>query len=139
MACSTSLPHRFARTKPSRVRGRDPMVMPALAARVDAIEPFYVMELMKEAHALERAGRDIIHMSVGQPDFTAPPPVVEAAVAAMQSGRTHYTAALGIEPLRAAISRFYRDTQQLEIDPSRVIVTAGASAALLLACTALVD
>lgn len=115
------------------------MVMPALAARVDAIEPFYVMELMKEAHALERAGRDIIHMSVGQPDFTAPPAVIEAAIAAMQSGRTLYTASLGIEPLREAISRFYRDTQQLEIDPSRVIVTAGASAALLLACTALVD
>ena len=115
------------------------MVMPALAARVDAIEPFYVMELMKEAHALERAGRDIIHMSVGQPDFTAPPTVLEAAMAALQSGRTHYTAALGIEPLREAIARHYRVTQQIEIDPARVIVTAGASAALLLACTALVE
>ena len=115
------------------------MVMPALAARVDAIEPFYVMELMKEAHALERAGRDIIHMSVGQPDFTAPPAVLEAAMAALQSGRTHYTAALGIEPLREAIARHYRVTQHIEIDPARVIVTAGASAALLLACTALVE
>ena len=115
------------------------MVMPALAARVDAIEPFYVMELMKEAHALERAGRDIIHMWVGQPDFTAPPAVLEAAMAALQSGRTHYTAALGIEPLREAIARHYRVTQHIEIDPARVIVTAGASAALLLACTALVE
>ncbi len=115
------------------------MVMPPLAARVDAIEPFYVMELMKEAHALERAGRDIIHMSVGQPDFTAPPTVLEAAMAALQSGRTHYTAALGIEPLREAIARHYRVTQHIEIDPARVIVTAGASAALLLACTALVE
>ncbi len=115
------------------------MVMPALAARVDAIEPFYVMELMKEAHALERAGHDIIHMSVGQPDFTAPPAVLEAAMAALQGGRTNYTAALGIEPLREAIARHYRATQQIEIDPARVIVTAGASAALLLACTALVE
>ncbi|CAM2141967.1 Aminotransferase [Pararobbsia alpina] len=115
------------------------MVLPKLAARVDDIAPFYVMELMKEAFELERAGRNIIHMSVGQPDFTAPPAVVEAAAAAMHGGRTHYTNALGLTPLREAIARFYRDTQQLDIDPSRIIVTAGASAALLLACTALVD
>ena len=115
------------------------MVLPKLAARVDEIEPFYVMELMKEAFELERAGRDIIHMSVGQPDFTAPPAVVEAAAKALHDGRTLYTNALGITPLREAIAQFYRDAHQLEIDPSRIVVTAGASAALLLACTALVD
>ena len=64
------------------------MGLPKLAARVDDIAPFYVMELLKEASALERAGRDIIHMSVGEPDFTAPPAVVEAAAAAMHAGRT---------------------------------------------------
>lgn len=115
------------------------MVLPKLAARVAEIAPFYVMELMKEAFELERAGRDIIHMSVGQPDFTAPQAVVDAAAAAMRGGRTHYTNALGITPLREAIARFYRDTQHIDIDPSRIVVTAGASAALLLACTALVD
>ena len=115
------------------------MVLPKLAARVAEIAPFYVMELMKEAFELERAGRDIIHMSVGQPDFTAPQAVVDAAAAAMRSGRSHYTNALGITPLREAIAQFYRDTQHIDIDPSRIVVTAGASAALLLACTALVD
>ncbi|WP_233864106.1 pyridoxal phosphate-dependent aminotransferase [Paraburkholderia adhaesiva] len=110
-----------------------------LAARVDAIQPFYVMELAKEAAKLERAGRDIIHMGIGEPDFTAPEPVVEAAAAALRRGVTQYTSALGIHPLREAIAAHYQHAYGLTIDPARVVVTAGASAALLLACTALVD
>jgi len=110
-----------------------------LASRVDAIEPFYVMELMKEAQALEREGRDIIHMSIGEPDFTAPEPVTNAAADALKRGVTQYTNALGIHALREAISQHYRDTFGLAVDPERIVVTAGASAALLLACMALVD
>ncbi|WP_322105240.1 pyridoxal phosphate-dependent aminotransferase [Paraburkholderia sp. J41] len=110
-----------------------------LAARVDAIQPFYVMELAKEAAALERAGRDIIHMGIGEPDFTAPEPVVEAAAAALRRGVTQYTGALGIHALREAIAGHYRNAYGVEVDPARIVVTAGASAALLLACTALVD
>jgi aspartate/methionine/tyrosine aminotransferase len=109
------------------------------AARVDAIEPFYVMELAKEAQALERAGRNIIHMGIGEPDFTAPEPVIAAATEALRRGVTQYTNALGLASLREAISGHYRDTFGLNIDPARIVVTAGASAALLLACTALVD
>ncbi|MDR5742295.1 pyridoxal phosphate-dependent aminotransferase [Caballeronia sp. LZ029] len=118
-------------------QGAEPLVR--LASRVDAIEPFYVMELMKEAQALERAGRDIIHMSIGEPDFTAPEPVIHAAADALKRGVTQYTNALGITPLREAIARHYRDTFGLTVDPERIVVTAGASAALLLACMALVD
>jgi aspartate/methionine/tyrosine aminotransferase len=110
-----------------------------LATRVDAIQPFYVMEMMKEAALLERAGRDIIHMSIGQPDFTAPQPVLDAAADALRRGDMHYTSALGIEPLRAAIAGHYAHAYGLEVDPARIVVTAGASAALLLACIALVD
>lgn len=110
-----------------------------LAARVDEIQPFYVMELAKEAAKLERAGRDIIHMGIGEPDFTAPEPVVEAAAAALRRGVTQYTSALGIHELREAIAAHYQHAFGLTIDPARVVVTAGASAALLLACTALVD
>jgi aspartate/methionine/tyrosine aminotransferase len=110
-----------------------------LASRVDAIEPFYVMELMKQAQALERTGRDVIHMSIGEPDFTAPEPVTRAAADALTRGVTQYTNALGIAPLREAIARHYQDTFGLNIDPERIVVTAGASAALLLACMALVD
>ncbi|WP_186109488.1 pyridoxal phosphate-dependent aminotransferase [Burkholderia gladioli] len=109
-----------------------------LASRVDAIQPFYVMEVVKQAARLEQAGRDVIHMSIGEPDFTAPEPVVEAAAAAMWRGVTQYTSALGIAPLREAIAAHYARAYGLEIAPERVIVTAGASAALLLACLALV-
>src|ERR1700761_3142357 len=115
----------------------DPLVN--LAARVDAIQPFYVMELAKQAAQLERAGRDIIHMGIGEPDFTAPEPVIEAATAALRSGVTQYTNALGIHALREAIAGHYRHAHGLDIDPQRIVVTAGASAALLLACAALVD
>ncbi|MEX3979434.1 pyridoxal phosphate-dependent aminotransferase [Paraburkholderia sp. EG287A] len=110
-----------------------------LAARVDEIQPFYVMELAKEAAKLERAGRDIIHMGIGEPDFTAPEPVVEAAAAALRRGVTQYTSALGIHALREAIAAHYQHAYGLTVDPARIVVTAGASAALLLACTALVD
>ncbi|MBP0593047.1 pyridoxal phosphate-dependent aminotransferase [Paraburkholderia sp. LEh10] len=110
-----------------------------LAARVDAIQPFYVMELAKEAALLERAGRDIIHMGIGEPDFTAPEPVIEAATQALRRGVTQYTNALGIHALRDAIAGHYKHAYGLAIDPARIVVTAGASAALLLACAALVD
>ncbi|MBY4865696.1 pyridoxal phosphate-dependent aminotransferase [Burkholderia sp. Bp9017] len=109
-----------------------------LAARVDAIQPFYVMELMKEAQQLESSGRDVIHMGIGEPDFTAPEPVVEAAAAALRRGVTQYTSALGIAPLREAIAAHYARAYGLTISPERIVVTAGASAALLLACLALV-
>ncbi|MFM0288045.1 pyridoxal phosphate-dependent aminotransferase [Paraburkholderia megapolitana] len=110
-----------------------------LAARVDAIQPFYVMELAKEAEQLKHAGRDIIDMGIGEPDFTAPEAVVEAAASALRRGVTQYTSALGIRPLREAIAKHYADAWGVDVDPARIVVTAGASAALLLACVALVD
>ena len=67
------------------------------------------MELAKEAQALERAGRDIIHMGIGEPDFTAPEPVIEAAASALRRGVTQYTNALGLTSLREAISAHYRE------------------------------
>lgn len=110
-----------------------------LASRLDNIAPFHVMELAKRAAELERQGRHIVHMGIGEPDFTAPPLVVEAAVRAMSDGRMQYTAATGIAALREAIAGHYQRVYGLDIAPSRIIVTAGASAALLLACAALVD
>ncbi|MGA7779787.1 MAG: pyridoxal phosphate-dependent aminotransferase [Paraburkholderia sp.] len=110
-----------------------------LAARVDAIQPFYVMELAKEAALLEREGRDIIHMGIGEPDFTAPEPVIEAAASALRRGVTQYTSALGLHALREAIAGYYAQFYGISVDPARIVVTAGASAALLLACAALVD
>lgn len=110
-----------------------------LASRLTNIAPFHVMELAKMAAGLERQGRSIIHMGIGEPDFAAPPPAVEAAARAMTEGRLQYTGAVGIPELREAISRHYLRVYGLQVAPERVIVTAGASAALLLACAALVD
>ncbi|HYD97197.1 MAG TPA: pyridoxal phosphate-dependent aminotransferase [Noviherbaspirillum sp.] len=112
---------------------------PVLASRLANIAPFHVMELAKMAAELERQGRSIIHMGIGEPDFTAAPPVIEAAARAMQDGRLQYTSALGIPALREAIAAHYQRVYGLTVAPSRIIVTAGASAALLLACAALVD
>lgn len=110
-----------------------------LASRLANIAPFHVMELAKMATELERQGRHIIHMGIGEPDFTAAQPVIDAAARAMADGRLQYTSAVGIPALREAIAAYYQRVYGLQVAPSRIIVTAGASAALLLACAALVD
>jgi aspartate/methionine/tyrosine aminotransferase len=103
------------------------------------IEPFHVMELMAKARAFEAQGRDIIHMEVGEPDFPTPQPVIEAAQRFIATGRVHYTHALGLPALRDAIARFYQERYGVAVEPERVIVTAGASGALLLALGVLID
>ncbi|MDH4062175.1 MAG: pyridoxal phosphate-dependent aminotransferase [Aquincola sp.] len=117
------------------------------AARLDHIEPFYVMECAKAAREIAqgplcdaaRGGRPMIYLNIGEPDFTAAPLVVEAAARCMAAGRTQYTQATGLPELRDAISRWYRQRFGLAIDPARIVVTAGASAALQLVTLALVD
>ena len=115
------------------------MNLDQVASRVHHIAPFHVMELSKKAAILEQQGRDIIHMGIGEPDFTAPPAVVAAATRAMADGQMQYTSAVGLPALRQAISTHYRDVYGLDVGPERIVITAGASAALLLACAALVE
>ena len=110
-----------------------------VARRVGNIEPFRVMEMVKAAGEMRRAGVDVISLSVGEPDFTAPELVAEAAVAAIRAGATQYTDSLGLHTLREAIAGHYLSAFGVTVDPRRIVVTAGASAALLLACAALVD
>ena len=113
------------------------------ARRLDHIEPFYVMECAKAAAELARSPecRDspMIFLNIGEPDFTAPPLVQQAAERALRAGRTQYTDATGLLALRERISAWYAERFGLNIAPRRIIVTAGASAALQLACLALVD
>jgi aspartate/methionine/tyrosine aminotransferase len=97
------------------------------------------MEIAKMAADLEQQGRHIIHMGIGEPDFTAAPLVIEAANRAMAEGKMQYTSAMGLPALRESISAHYRRVYGLDIAPSRIIVTAGASGALLLACAALIE
>ena len=110
-----------------------------LANRNERIAPFYVMEVMKAAAALEAQGRKFIHLSVGEPDFTAPLLVQAAAIAAIQNGRTQYTHAAGLEPLREHISQWYSERFKLKVPARRIFLTAGASGALVLACALLVE
>ena len=113
------------------------------SARAQRVEPFYVMEMAKSAAAIAReaAGTDrpMIYLNIGEPDFTAPPLVQEAAEKAIHDGRTQYTQATGLPALRERISDWYRERFGLDVPARRIVVTAGASAALQLACLALID
>jgi aspartate/methionine/tyrosine aminotransferase len=114
-----------------------------ISDRAQRIEPFYVMEVAKAASAL---GREVAHtdspmifLNIGEPDFTAPPLVQEAAEKAIRDGTTQYTQATGLQPLRERISDWYASRFKVSVPASRIVVTAGASAALHLACMALID
>ncbi len=114
-----------------------------ISSRAERIEPFYVMEVAKAASALAEAaantGRPMIFLNIGEPDFTAPPLVQQAAKRAIRDGATQYTPALGLPELRERISAWYASRFKVDVPASRIVVTAGASAALQLACLALVE
>lgn len=109
------------------------------SARSRAIEPFHVMALLARANELQAEGHDVIHLEIGEPDFTTAVPIVEAGQAALAAGHTRYTAARGLPELRRAIAGFYGQRYGLDIDPERILVTPGGSGALLLASSLLVD
>ncbi|PIT80470.1 aminotransferase [Limnohabitans sp. JirII-29] len=114
-----------------------------IAQRAQRIEPFYVMEVAKAAAAraatLGPTDPAMVYLSIGEPDFTAPPLVQEAAVRALRDGQTQYTAALGLGALRERISGWYSQRFGVQVPASRIVITAGASAALQLACLALIE
>jgi aspartate/methionine/tyrosine aminotransferase len=116
-----------------------PTVTAGYSRRSQEIEPFHVMSLLARAQALEQAGHDVIHLEIGEPDFTTAAPIVQAGQAALAAGHTRYTAARGLPALRQAIAGFYHDRYQVQIDPERILVTPGGSGALLLASSLLVD
>jgi aspartate/methionine/tyrosine aminotransferase len=114
-----------------------------IASRAEKIEPFYVMEVAKAASELGRAVADtdapMVFLNIGEPDFTAPPLVQEAAVHAVHQGHTQYTQATGLGPLRERISDWYASRFGVQVPARRIVITAGASAALHLACMALIE
>ncbi|MEM7489604.1 MAG: aminotransferase class I/II-fold pyridoxal phosphate-dependent enzyme [Pseudomonadota bacterium] len=112
------------------------------ARRVSArsrVDPFIVMDVMERARAAEAAGRSVIHMEVGQPGTPAPEVARAALARAMADDPLGYTVALGLPALRARIARLYGEWYGVDLSPDRVVVTAGSSAAFLLAFTALFD
>ncbi|MEU6371675.1 pyridoxal phosphate-dependent aminotransferase [Streptomyces sp. NPDC046909] len=110
-----------------------------ISQRAAAIAPFYAMEFGKHAAALEAQGHHVVKLSLGEPDFGAPPAVVQAMRDAMDGRPMSYTESLGMPALRQAIAGFYGERHGVDVDPGRVVVTAGASAGLVLAAAALVD
>ncbi|QXZ10442.1 pyridoxal phosphate-dependent aminotransferase [Comamonas sp. Y33R10-2] len=114
-----------------------------LSRRAQRIEPFYVMEMAKHAQEVARqssaSGSPMIYLNIGEPDFTAPPLVQQAAEQAIRDGRTQYTQAPGLPELRERISAWYASRFDINVPARRIIITAGASAALQLACLALID
>ncbi len=111
--------------------------------RAQRIEPFYVMEVAKAASTIAaqvaQSTSPMIFLNIGEPDFTAPPLVQEAATKAIHEGLSHYTQATGLPELRERISAWYTSHFGVSVPASRIVVTAGASAALQLACLALIE
>lgn len=112
---------------------------PRIATRLGEIAPFQVMDILRRARELDAAGQDVVHMEVGEPDFATPEPVSRAGAQALRSLPMHYTPAAGMSALREAIAGHYRQRHGLDIDPGRVFVTAGASAALQVALALVTD
>ncbi len=110
-----------------------------ISKRAQAISPFHVMDILAQAKTLQARGHDIIHMQVGEPDFETPRPIIEAGIKALDQARTHYTPALGLPELRQAIADWYLTHYKVRVSADRIIVTPGASGALLLAMGALLD
>lgn len=101
--------------------------------RVARVAPFRVMSLLETAQAREAAGHDVIHLEIGEPDFPSPGPVLEAGRDALTAGQTRYTPAAGLPALREAIAGHYAEQFGTAVDPARILITPGASGALLLA------
>ena len=110
-----------------------------ISRRALEIEPFHVMDILARAKALEAQGRDIVHLEIGEPDFPTPQPIIEAGIKALQNQQTFYTPALGLTQLREAIAGWYQSRYDLNISPNRIIVTPGATGALLLVLGALLE
>ena len=110
-----------------------------ISSRASTVQPFLVMDMMRQAGQLEAVGTDIIHMEVGQPSGGPARKVIEAAQQALARERLGYVDALGIRPLRERISRHYKDAYNVDVPAERIVVTTGSSAAFLLAFTACFD
>lgn len=110
-----------------------------VATRAKEFRSFIVMDVMERAGALQREGRDIIHLEIGEPDFDTPECIREAGINAIKEGKTHYTHSLGLPELREAICRFYLERYGVHISPDQVLITSGTSPAMLLIFSAILE
>ena len=113
--------------------------MSKYADRLKGIEPFRVVEVLTQAKEMEAQGIDVVHMEAGEPDFATVGPIVESAKTALDNGATYYTSALGLPELREKVAGFYKRQYGLDIPAQRILITPGASGALLMAAALLVN
>jgi len=113
--------------------------MDRVSKRSREIPPFIVMEILEKAHKFESQGRNIVHLEIGEPDFTTPACICEAASNAIKAGKTHYTHSLGIIELREAICEHYKEKYGVQLVPEQLIITSGTSPALFLIFSALLE
>jgi aspartate/methionine/tyrosine aminotransferase len=110
-----------------------------VSTRAREFRSFIVMDVLERASALEREGRDVIHLEIGEPDFDTPPCIREAGINAIKEGKTHYTHSLGIPELREAICSSYLERYKVHLSPDQVLVTSGTSPAMLLIFSAILE
>lgn len=108
-------------------------------SRINDIQPFHVMALLARAKQLESEGKDIVHMEVGEPDFPTPQPIIDAGVEAISKGNVHYTPATGLPELRRAIAEYYKTRFNVSVEANHIVITPGASGALMLALGAIIN
>jgi aspartate/methionine/tyrosine aminotransferase len=111
----------------------------AVSTRAQQMPPFLVMEVLERAAALQRQGRSVIHLEVGEPDFDTPEAALEAGIRALRDGHTHYTHSLGHPELREAITAWHRSQYGVKVSPDQIIVSVGSSGAMLLVFAALLE
>lgn len=113
--------------------------MARISKRTLDIPPFIVMDILEKAQQMEKAGRDIVHLEIGEPDFTTPQCICDAAVKAIARGETHYTHSLGLPALREAICRHHQQTYGVAVVPEQILVSSGTSPALFMIFAALLE
>ncbi len=106
--------------------------IPKISERLKDVNAFHVMSLMAEAKQLDAEGHQVVHMEMGEPDFSTPQPIIDAGIEALKSGITHYTPTLGLPALREAIANFYKEEYSVSVEPEQIIITPGSATALQL-------
>jgi len=114
-------------------------VIEGLAVRMSEISSFQVMSLLARSRELESQGKRIIHMEIGEPDFSTPEPIIAAGIHALTAGRTHYTPATGLPELRVAVAKYYQTRYGQKVNAEQIVITPGSSGALLLALGVLLN
>ncbi len=115
------------------------MALCRISKRLEQLESFHVMSLMAEAKQLAAQGHHVIHMEMGEPDFSTPEPIVEAGIAALRAGITHYTPTLGLPALREAIANFYQEEYGVTVSAEQIVITPGSALALQLVLNVMIS